>query len=344
MPAVDRPLGFGIIGCGAIAPMHARALSGLSKARLVSVTDVIPERAQRLAGNFECEWDEPAALLARDDVDVVCVCTPSGTHGEVAVAAAQAGKHVVVEKPLDVTLSAADAAIRACREAGVVLSVISQHRWDAGAGQLHRLVQRRRLGQVVLGTVLVPWFRTQAYYDSGDWRGTRRYDGGALMNQGIHSLDLLRWFLGPVEQVSAQANTLAHRLEMEDVLVASVRFASGALGSVTVTTGAFPGRPETISVYGTEGSATLEGGNLVGVWPADLAPADGGDDAALATAATGSANLEVGAHRNQLADVIEAISDKRAPRMSGEVGRDTLALVLAIYQAAEEGGLVVPQT
>lgn len=340
--SVETPLGFGILGCGSIAPMHARALSGLSQARLVSVADTIPERAQRLADNFACEWDEPAALLARDDIDAVCVCTPSGLHGEVAQAVAEAGKHVVVEKPLDVSLDAADAAVQACREAGVVLSVISQHRWDAGSLQLRQLVQRGQLGRIALGSVVVPWFRTQAYYDSASWRGTRRYDGGALMNQGIHSLDLLRWFLGPVETVSAQVNTVAHRMEMEDVLVASLRFASGAVGSVTVTTAAFPGRPETISVYGTEGSATLEGGKLTGVWPADLAPAELGE--ANPTAARGSADLAVGPHRAQLADVIGAITEKRAPLLGGEGGRETLAVVLAIYQAAESGRLVAPQS
>lgn len=339
---METPVGFGILGCGSIAPMHARALSGLSQAHLVSVADTIPERAQRLAANFECEWDEPEALLARDDIDAVCVCTPSGIHGELAATIAATGKHVVVEKPLDVSLPAADAAVRACREAGVVLSVISQHRWDLGARQMRQLVQKGKLGRVVLGSVVVPWFRTQAYYDSADWRGTRRYDGGALMNQGIHSLDLLRWFLGPVESVSAQVNTVAHRMEMEDVLVASLRFASGAIGSVTVTTGAFPGRPETISVYGTEGSATLEGGNLVGVWPPDLAPAESGEP--TATAARGSANLAVGPHRDQLADVIAAIADKRPPFVGGEVGRDTLAVVLAVYRAAESGELVAPES
>ena len=219
--------GFGIIGCGVIAPFHAMAIAELPNARLVAVADEVPDRARSLASTFDVEALEIDALLVRPDVDVVCVCVPSGSHAEVGSRVAAAGKHVVVEKPIEVTLEAADRLIAACASHGVLLSVISQHRWDPGVRELKRLVDSGRMGRLLLGDAVVKWYRTQEYYDSGDWRGTRALDGGgALMNQGVHYVDLLQWVMGPVERVFARTATSAHeRIEVEDLAVAVLAFA-----------------------------------------------------------------------------------------------------------------------
>jgi len=213
-----RQFGFGIIGCGVIAPFHVRAIADLPDARLVAVADNEVERARDLASAFDIDQLEVDALLARPDIDVVCVCVPSGAHAEIGARAAAAGKHVVVEKPIEVTLEAADRLISACDEHGVTLSVISQHRWDQGVRDLKELVDSRRLGRLVLGDAIVKWYRTQQYYESGNWRGTVKLDGGgALMNQGVHYVDLLQWVMGPVEHVFARARTSAHEgIEVED--------------------------------------------------------------------------------------------------------------------------------
>ena len=205
--------GFGIVGAGVIGAFHAAAVALVPGARLVAVTDVDPGRAQAFAGRHGCAAEASLdALLRRDDVEVVAVCVPSGRHAEVGVPIAAAGKSLVVEKPIDVTLAAADRLIDAVASAGVAMTVISQHRFDPGLIELRRLADTGALGRLVLGEAATKWYRSQGYYDSADWRGTWALDGGSLMNQGIHYVDLLRWVMGPVIEVSAICATLDHQV------------------------------------------------------------------------------------------------------------------------------------
>ena len=256
--------GFGIVGAGVIAAMHADAIATLPGARLVAVTDVAAGAAAAFAAARGCAAEPDLdALLARDDVDVVCVCVPSGLHAEVGVRAAKAGKHLVVEKPIDVTLEAADRLIEAARTAGVALTVISQHRFDPGLTELKRLLGEGALGRLVLGEASTKWYRTQAYYDSAGWRGTWAMDGGSLMNQGVHYVDLLRWCMGPVTEVTAVCTTQAHQIEAEDTALAIVRFGSGAVGTILSSTAAFPGFPQRLEITGTEGTVIIEDGQMV---------------------------------------------------------------------------------
>ena len=256
--------GFGIVGAGVIAAMHADAIAALPGARLVAVTDVAAGAAAAFAAARGCAAEPDLdALLARDDVDVVCVCVPSGLHAEVGIRAAKAGKHLVVEKPIDVTLAAADRLIEAARTAGVALTVISQHRFDPGLTELKRLLGEGALGRLVLGEASTKWSRTQAYYDSAGWRGTWAMDGGSLMNQGVHYVDLLRWCMGPVTEVTAVCTTQAHQIEAEDTALAIVRFGSGAVGTILSSTAAFPGFPQRLEITGTEGTVIIEDGQMV---------------------------------------------------------------------------------
>ena len=194
---------------------------------------------------------------------MVCVCVPSGLHAEVGVRAARAGKHLVVEKPIDVTLAAADRLIEAARAAGVALTVISQHRFDPGLIELKRLLGDGALGRLVLAEASTKWYRTQAYYDSAAWRGTWAMDGGSLMNQGIHYVDLLRWCMGPVTEVTAVCATQAHQVEVEDTALAIVRFGSGAVGTILSSTAAYPGFPQRLEITGTDGTVIVEDGRIV---------------------------------------------------------------------------------
>ena len=244
--------------------MHAAAIATLPGARLVAVTDVAAGAAAAFAAARGCAA-EPGLdqLLARPDVDVVCVCVPSGLHAEVGVRAALAGKHLVVEKPIDVTLAAADRLIEAARAAGVALTVISQHRFDPGLIELKRLLGDGALGRLVLAEASTKWYRTQAYYDSAAWRGTWAMDGGSLMNQGIHYVDLLRWCMGPVTEVTAVCATQAHQVEVEDTALAIVRFGSGAVGTILSSTAAYPGFPQRLEITGTDGTVIVEDGRIV---------------------------------------------------------------------------------
>jgi predicted dehydrogenase len=338
---LDKTVGAGVLGCGSIGPLHAEALAGITGARLVAVADARPERARALAARHGVAWGSSLEeLLAVDGVDLVCICTPSGTHAALGAQAALAGKHVVLEKPIDVTLEAADRVIAAARSAGVVLSVISQHRFDAGVAAVKEALQRGSLGKISLAEARAWWYRTQAYYDSDAWRGTEALDGGALLNQGVHLVDLLLYLLGSAKAVFARTKRVAHDMECEDLALVSVEFASGAVGSLSVTTASYPGCPETLGVTGSSASVVLEAGSVVS-WQTDehsaydLAPAAG--NPRPPSAALGSANLAVAAHRAQLQDVVDAVREGREPAVTGEDGRRALALVRAAYDSARSG-------
>src|SRR6266536_3843729 len=259
-----EPLHFGLVGCGVIGPVHAEALSRLPDAVLVSVADLIPERAQTLAARYGATtYTDLSTMLEREGLDVVIICTPSGKHGEHVCQVMRSGRHVIVEKPMEIRRAALDEMLRVQRETGVKLAVISQHRFDPASRQVHDLLEEKAFGRLVLGNVIVPWWRSQGYYDSGAWRGTWELDGGGvLMNQSIHSIDLLQWFMGPVKSIYAYMDTLAHRMETEDVAVAVLRFTNGALGTIAATTGAYPGVTTRIEVFGDRGSAVIENDNL----------------------------------------------------------------------------------
>ncbi len=332
--------GFAIAGTGIIAAMHADAIAALPGARLVAVTDVDAEAAASFAAARGAAAERDLdALLARDDVDVVCVCVPSGLHAEVGIRAAKAGKHLVVEKPIDVTLAAADRLIEAARAAGVTMTVMSQHRFDPGLIEAKRLIDEGALGPLVLGEASTKWYRTQAYYDSADWRGTWAMDGGSLMNQGVHYVDLLRWCMGPVADVTAVCATQAHQIEVEDTSLALVRFTSGAVGTIVSSTAAFPGFPQRLEITGTKGTVIIEDGQLVGGTFGDgPGPADG--DARPPTAAADPAALDISGHVAQIGDLLAAIDEGRAPAVDGEAGRATLEIVCAVYESARSGRAV----
>jgi predicted dehydrogenase len=332
--------GFGIIGAGIIAAIHADAIALLPQARLIAVTDVAAAAARAFAADRGCAA-EPSLddLLARRDVDVVCVCVPSGQHAQVGVRAAKAGKHLVIEKPVDVTLAAADRLLAAARAAGVTLTVMSQHRFDPGVIALKRLIDDGALGTLVLGEASTKWYRTQGYYDSAAWRGTRAMDGGALLNQGIHYVDLLRWCMGPVTEVTAVCTTQTHRIEAEDTALAVVRFASGAVGTIGATTAAYPGFPQRLEITGTGGTVTVEDGQLVRAalrGAADEGRAAGQAPSVLSAAAD-PGGVDAAIHAAQLADLLAAAAEGREPAVSGQDGRDALEIVRAVYESSRAG-------
>ncbi|HWQ16014.1 MAG TPA: Gfo/Idh/MocA family oxidoreductase [Roseiflexaceae bacterium] len=338
---MERDIGFAIVGTGMVARYHAKGIAQTPGARLVTLVASGPERAAEAAGRFAapCDYDLEA-VLARDDVDAVCVCTPSGLHAQHAIAAARAGKHVLVEKPLALTLADADAMLATAREAGVLLGVALQRRADPAFRAVQAAIAAGELGRMVLGTVSVPYLRTQSYYESAAWRGTWALDGGgALMNQGVHLADLLLWFMGDVAEVQARYDTLAHAIEVEDCVVAALRFTSGALGAITATTAAAPGFPHRVEVYGDRGGVQIEGEAVVR-WEgggqqsglADSAPAP--QAAGAGASPTGISAL---GHTRLITDMVDAIRTGRQPLAPGEEGRRSLALVLAVYDSARTG-------
>jgi UDP-N-acetyl-2-amino-2-deoxyglucuronate dehydrogenase len=336
-------LRFAIVGCGVIAPMHAAALAGTDGAELAVVVDDVAEAAAHRGAEFGVEHTTDLdATLARDDIDAVAVCTPSGLHGAVGARAAGAGKQVLVEKPIDITLEAADRLIATARRAGVTLGVVSQQRWNPGVRQLQQLIRDGRLGRLVLGDAIIKWYRSQAYYDSGEWRGTWALDGGGcLMNQGVHYVDLLQWLMGPVETVVAHTRTATHeRIEVEDVAQALLTFRGGAVGTLQGSTSVYPGLPERIEVAGTAGTAIITKGALTFCQLVDGsadAPAEPDEPEGGSTdpAAIGSR-----LHLAQYRDYVAAVREGRDPLVSGEEGRKPLEIILAVYESARTGAPV----
>ncbi len=352
LPDAER-IGFAIVGAGVIGPFHARAITDQPDARLVAVYDVVPEAAAKLAAEFGAEaMTDLDALLARGDIQVVDVCVPSGLHAAIGIRAAQAGKHVICEKPIDVSLEAADRLIAACEAAGVRLQVISQHRFGAGMQRLKRAIEDGTLGTIVMGNAETFWYRSQAYYDSGGWRGTWKLDGGgALMNQGVHYVDLLRWAMGPVSTVNAKMGTLAHeRIEVEDVAVAVLQFANGAVGTLMGTTDAFPGYTCKLEIVGTEGSVILEDGEIkawnlksalgeVGAYgrSKEAKKAEAASNGSVGMGAADPSAIAWGGHAHQVRDMIDAIRAGREVILPGREARNAVELILAVYRSAETG-------
>jgi predicted dehydrogenase len=338
---MTEPIGVGIVGAGTIAKIHAEAIAPLAGARVVAVADPREDAGRALASAHGAEWHaELEALLARPDVDVVVLATPSGLHAEQTVLAARARKHVVTEKPMAITAEGIDRMIGACREAEVTLSVIFQNRFAPDAIRLKRAVDAGLLGRPLLGGAVVHWRRTPAYYEaSGGWRGTWALDGGgALMNQAIHTIDLLQWLLGPVASVSAETATFVHRIEAEDTAAAVLRFACGALGVIQATTAAAKDWPVRIEVVGTAGRAVLEGGHLA-AWEAER-PAD---DALLTprdrelTAGAQPDEPFGAAHRWQLRAIFASLRAGEQPPLPGEEARTAIDVILAVYRSAVSG-------
>jgi predicted dehydrogenase len=284
-------------------------------------------------------------MLADRQVDIVTVGTPSGAHLEPAVAAARAGKHVIVEKPLEITLSRCDRIIRECAKNKVQLSAIFPSRFHRSSIELKRAVDAGRFGRLTLAEAYVKWYRTQAYYDSGAWRGTWELDGGgALMNQAIHSVDLLAWLMGPVVEITAHTALLAHqRIAVEDTAVATLKFKSGALGVIEASTAAYPGYLKRIELHGSEGSAAMEEEDVVAWDFAKSVPGDGAVHRRMAEhKSTGGGASDPAAighhgHTEQFRDVVAAIRENRKPAIDGPEGRRSVEIILAIYKAAETG-------
>jgi predicted dehydrogenase len=344
-------LGFAIVGCGMIARFHARALQDVPGTRLAALVSRNRANAQKLLESTSTSCDvypDVQPILARKDVDVVIVTTPSGAHMEPAVAAAQAGKHVVVEKPLEVTLDRCDRIIDACDRNGVKLCTIFPSRFGDANQALKSAVQAGRFGRLTLGETTCKWWRPQSYYDEGGWKGTKALDGGgALMNQAIHSVDLLSWMMGPVSHIMGLTATLAHeRIKVEDTAVACLRFQNGALGVIQATTSVYPGLPKTIAVHGDKGSAVIEQDDLVR-W--EFTPETDEDKhirerfAQKTGASGGSSNpaaiSHVG-HARQLADFVKAIETGTPPLVDGREGRRAVEIILAIYRSAASGRVV----
>lgn len=344
-------LGVAIIGCGMIAKFHAQALAEIPGVKLTTLVSRKAESAEKLKAELKSDCAVVTDIidaLKRPDVDIVTICTPSGAHLEPAVVSALAGKHVVVEKPLEITRDRCDRIIDTCERNKVKLCTIFPSRFADANVALKHAIDAKRFGKLTLGETACKWWRSQAYYDEGGWKGTKALDGGgAMMNQAIHNVDLLQWMMGMPTHVSGFTAMLAHeRIEVEDTAVACLRFANGALGVIQATTSVHPGYPKTIAVHGDKGSVVIEQEDVLR-W--DFSPETADDQAirqrfAQKVGASGGASnpssISYEYHRRQLADFVKAIETDTDPLVNGREGRKAVDIILGIYESMATGRTV----
>lgn len=334
-------LNFGVVGCGRISKRHLDLLGTgqIAGARLAAICDILPDRlAETRERHPVAAYDSLDAMLANPDIDVVTILTPSGMHAEHAIAAARAGKHVVVEKPMALRLEDADAMIAACDRARVKLFVVKQNRLNVPVVKAREALDSGRFGKLVLGTVRVRWRRDQSYYDQDSWRGTWAQDGGVLANQASHHVDLLEYFMGDVVSVHARASRTLVDIEAEDTAIATLQFANGALGVVEATNAARPRDLEgSLSILG-EGGTVVIGGfavNKMVTW--EFAEPQDGDDKVLDQFSVNPPNVYGYGHQAYYEHVIDCLNNDTAALVDGLEGRRSLELITALYESIETG-------
>jgi predicted dehydrogenase len=340
------PVHIGLIGAGNISDTHARAVHEIDDAAVAAVYAPRLARAEALAGRHDAAaYDDLDRFLAHRPMTIVAIGTPSGLHAAHGTAAAQRGLHVLVEKPIDVTTARADAVIGAAERSGVVLGVIFQDRLKPAVRRLKAVVDEGALGKPILAAARIRWFRPTEYYAGSSWRGTRDLDGGgALINQAVHTIDLMLWLFGPVRRVFGCTATRLHAIESEDTAVASLEFESGALGTIEATTAAYPGYSRRLELTGSNGTAILDGDDLVALDIQSGPPRNERrlPDAPRSTSVSAASPVvaDASAHRAVFEDFIRAVATGGTPSCDGREGRRSVGLVEAIYRSAATGDCV----
>ncbi len=337
-----RKLNFGIIGCGRIAYKHAEAIKKNEKANLLCVCDVVEERAVEYKNKYgaEAHYIDYHEMLEHPGLDVVNICTPSGLHAEMGIAAAKAGKHVIVEKPMALSLKDADDLINACEENGVKLAVCFQNRFNPPVQKLRRALEDGRFGKLTHASAVIRWFRPQDYYDQAPWRGTWAMDGGCLMNQSIHNIDLLQWMMGPVESVFGHTATNLRKIEAEDVGVAVLKFKNGSLGVIEASTTIYPENlEETLNIFGEKGTVVLGGiaVNKIETWKFADSKEEHGD---MEQHQQEVSNVYGFGHNALMDDFIQVVNNDKIPFINGKEGRKALEIILAVYRSVRTGNKV----
>lgn len=336
--ANTKRLNFGVIGLGNVAAHHIGAIKALPDCELIAITTRNDEKRNNAASQYGVQtFADFEQMMKLPELDIVCICTPSGSHLDPCLAAARAGKHVICEKPLEISIKRALLMIDTCRKNKVKLACIFQNRYAPDYRHVCKLVQEGRLGRLVLGNAYVKWYRDAVYYEAADWRGTLDEDGGAaLINQSIHTIDLLLNVMGPVKSVSGRVRTLTHDIEGEDIGTAMLEFNSGALGTIEGSTTILAGFPERLEIHGDAGSVILEAGKIVSLKTSKGNTVEAGNDATDSGASNPMAiNLDL--HIAQFKDIADAICNQREPEINGEEGLKALQLVLTIYASSRTG-------
>ena len=338
-----KKYGFGIIGCGVISKWHADSIEQINEARIVGAYDTRYEGAVKFAKERNCKaFKTLEEMLACDEIDIVCICTPSGLHAKLAIQAANAGKHFVVEKPMAITKKQVIDIIDAVEKNKVKGAVISQLRFTESIQRVRKAIQNGELGRIILGDVYMKYYRSPEYYASAGWRGTWEMDGGgALMNQGIHGIDVLQYLVGPVVSVSGVCKTLTRDIEVEDTANLIVEYASGAIGTIQGTTSVEPGYPRVIEISGTRGTIVIKEDVIVR-WDVDGKElSEDQIPKGNAESFRNPAGFDIDNHKRQIQDLIDAIKENREPMVNVYEGKKPVDIILAAYESSKTGKKVL---
>jgi len=337
--------GFGIVGLGLIAEFHAKAIRAMKKGKLIACYSRSQTKADAFGKKYNCSgYSSMNAFCSHPGLDIVTICTPSGAHLEPSLKIAEAGKHLIVEKPLEISLERCDKIIEVCEKNKVKLAGIFPSRFYDITKVIKSAIDEGRFGKLVLGDAYVKWYRSQEYYNKGGWHGTWELDGGgALMNQSIHAIDLLQYFMGPVKAIQSFTETIGHkRIEVEDNAVAILQFNNGALGVIEGSTTVYPGFLKIIEISGTKGSAIMEEENLKTWSFVDEKPEDKiirnrfAEKTETAGGVTDPAAIGFHGHKRQFEDMVKAIETGTKPLVDGYEARKAVEIILAIYKSARE--------
>lgn len=327
-----------LLGCGRISANHFESISKIDGLELSAVCDIVESRAREAGEKWDVPWyTNYEQMLAEAACDAVAIATPSGLHPAHGILAARAGKHVISEKPMAITLASADALVQACDDAGVHLFVVKQNRLNATVQLVKRALDKGRFGRLFLANTTVHWTRPQEYYDQAPWRGTWEFDGGAFMNQASHYVDLMQWLVGPVESVMAKTATLSRRIEAEDTGAAVLKFRNGALGVIQVTMLTYPKNLEgSFTLIGEKGTVKIGGTAVNRIENWSFAEADP-DDAEVERVNTDPPSVYGFGHEPYYRNVLKVIRGEAVPDTDGRGGRKSLELILGIYESAKSG-------
>ena len=330
-------IGVGIIGTGSIVNTYVKCISDITETELIALYTKSSNRATVAEELFGVPvFDDFQKFLASSEIQLICVCNESGNHGQAIELSAKAGKHVLCEKPLEVTPKKVDTAIGICEQQGVLLGCVLQNRCSEHYQLVKACVSDGKLGRLLMGNASINWYRDKAYYKKNAWRGTLQLDGGAaFMNQGIHTIDLLLDLMGSVKSVFGQMKTIVHNIEGEDVGIGLLNFENGAIGTISAGTALYPGYPERLEIYGEKGSVLMEGGkirqwNVPGV-PSPLSKEK-------SEVKSGAADPTAIGHRNHktvIEDMVNAIRENRPPMVNGMEARKAVEVITSLYRSSQ---------
>ena len=334
---MSKKYGFGIVGCGAISKWHVAAINEIENAELIGVFNTPKSFAEDFAKEHNCRvFDTYEKMLNCEDIDIVNICTPSGTHAPLAIEAANHKKNIIVEKPMAITKEQIEEVIAAVENNNVKLAVISQLRFNENIRKVKKAIENGELGDILIGDIYMKYYRSPEYYSSSNWRGTWAMDGGgALMNQGIHGVDIIQYLVGSVKSVSGICKTLARDIEVEDTASLVVEYENGAVGVIQGTTCVEPGYPRTIEITGTRGTVSLRETDII-KWDVDGKTLD------LSANAEGNISgfrdpgaIAINSHLTQIQDMINALEEDRAPMVDVYEGKKPVEIILAAYESSK---------